>query len=262
MKAQQEVLGRFALAVGTIVWFSVFSAISGAASSEETAADQVQAASYEILAQHRINLGNRSIFYNLVSQPIFPERSRNQVSPPPLSPLEQEQSSPAEVQKDYLAVWIFADIYNHRISELYWGDSNQYRAFSNVDFNLMNGETIETTEAFYSLFVLPSNANISNEALNDFSSLGLLNLSYGGYLIDNSGEPPPPEDLEFLNAVHAYYDAHKPELLAKYRDQEEKRRARAAWLKANPPAPKDTVINFWPIKNSAYLETEPEGGAK
>lgn len=266
MKTQQEVLRKFALA-GIVICSAVSPIQLEAASSEREGgpADRGgisssgdSGASYEILAQHRINLGERSIFYNLVSAPIFSERSRNPI-PPPLSSSEQEQASSMGVQKDYLVAWLFADIYNHKISEVRWGDESQYRAFSNIDFNLINGETVETSKAFYSLFVLPSNSHVADEVLNGFSSLGLFDLIRGEYILDNTGATPPAEELELMNSVHAYYDAHKPELLVKYQEQEEERSAREAWLKANPPVPKDTIINFWPIKNSAYLDAETKG---
>ncbi len=266
MKTQQEALRKFAL-TGIIICSAAAPPHLGANPSGEEGksaneggmpGDENPSASYKILAQHRIDLGERTIIYNLISPPVFFESAAKRV---PSSP--QEKTNLTGIQKDYLVIWLSANIYNRKVTEISWGDENhQYRAFSNIDFNLMENVTIETSKAFYSLLFLLSNSTISDDLLTDFSSSRVLGLQHGGYVLDSSRDIPPPEDMELLNSIHSYHDAHKAELLVKHQEREEERYAREEWLKSSPSALRDTIINFWPIKSSIYLNSDAARGKK
>lgn len=59
--------------------------------------------------------------------------------------------------------------------------------------------------------------------------------------------------LKALTALHAYYDAHRAELIAKHEAAEAARKGQEAELKAHPPVEPPVVIQFWPKRGSRYL---------
>ncbi|MCH8541687.1 MAG: hypothetical protein LAT58_13090, partial [Opitutales bacterium] len=78
--------------------------------------------------------------------------------------------------------------------------------------------------------------------------------------LHDSSTPPPPEYLiiadapetaipaalyEELDALHQHYHANEERLIAEYERRKVINEARRAYREANPPEPKDTVINFW-----------------
>lgn len=75
--------------------------------------------------------------------------------------------------------------------------------------------------------------------------------------------PPPPEftggdatfhitrgqpsaaDLAAIRSLHGIYNSNHGKLLAAWRGREDARLRREAWLRANPPQPRDIVLKYW-----------------
>ncbi|MEQ1933518.1 MAG: hypothetical protein ABL962_06530, partial [Fimbriimonadaceae bacterium] len=74
------------------------------------------------------------------------------------------------------------------------------------------------------------------------------------YVIISAPEKADGEAFRGIDDLHRYYDAHKDELIAEWKQNEADRIAREQWLKEHPPVPQDTVIQFWPKKGSRYLD--------
>lgn len=58
----------------------------------------------------------------------------------------------------------------------------------------------------------------------------------------------PAALFEELDALHSYYHAHEERLIADYYRNKALNEARRAWREANPPEPRDSVINFWRVR--------------
>jgi hypothetical protein len=84
--------------------------------------------------------------------------------------------------------------------------------------------------------------------------------SVAEYVLLNDSTPPEAGALTAIDALHAYYNANRQTLAADFEIREAEHVERANWLKAHPPAPKDTTINFWPKKNSRYLPADKQEG--
>lgn len=70
---------------------------------------------------------------------------------------------------------------------------------------------------------------------------------------------------EAIAALHELYATDGERLREAYKLREARRRAVEAELLANPPVPKDIVINFWdvdPPKNEAEAQTPRQGEYK
>ena len=69
---------------------------------------------------------------------------------------------------------------------------------------------------------------------------------------------PPPQTLTGIQSLHDLYNNEYNQLLTAYQGRERARLQQEAELKANPPKPKDLVINYWRIE----APTPQKGGAK
>lgn len=69
------------------------------------------------------------------------------------------------------------------------------------------------------------------------------------YLIFAEKESEIPAELyEELDALHKYYHLNEERLIVEYERRKVLNEARRAWREANPPEPKDAVINFWRVR--------------
>ncbi len=69
---------------------------------------------------------------------------------------------------------------------------------------------------------------------------------------------PTTENLAAIQSLHDVYHNEHARLLTAHQGREQSRLAQAAELKANPPKPKDIVVNYWKIGGTSLLE----GGGK
>ncbi|MCC5790343.1 MAG: hypothetical protein JJT75_11955 [Opitutales bacterium] len=67
-------------------------------------------------------------------------------------------------------------------------------------------------------------------------------------IAEHEGSAIPAELYEKLDALHQHYHAHEERLVAEYERRKVLNEARRAYREANPPEPKDTVINFWRVE--------------
>jgi len=63
-----------------------------------------------------------------------------------------------------------------------------------------------------------------------------------------------------MDALHDLYAAEGGRLAAAHEGREQARREREAFLKANPPRPRDTVIHYW--RRPRQAPAGPEGGER
>lgn len=67
-------------------------------------------------------------------------------------------------------------------------------------------------------------------------------------MVSPEARPVPVALYEELDALHAHYKANEERLIAEFKRSKVLNEARRAWHEANPPEPKDTVINFWKVR--------------
>jgi hypothetical protein len=72
------------------------------------------------------------------------------------------------------------------------------------------------------------------------------------------GESPAAEDLVAIQSLHDLYNTEYTRLKTAYAGREKARIEHEAYLKANPPQPKDITLNYWRVEKSASTE---KGGA-
>ncbi len=253
---------------------------NGASNSEAVPmAPQNSTIVFHVLKAWKVDLGNRSIFYNLVAPPVFP-------SSPSLPPAPVAAPISAEAAEAFLRLshkklellFFSATVYDRRVTELRWSDKGrEYRAFSNIDFNCFSGpDRFETEDTVYLLEMGIGNETTDQvEGSNRFApgqgqpkeashripgpeAFSSTRAEY--FLVKSEFDlPPPAEALAGMDALHRYYNANRNKLLEDCLEREASRLAQERWLAEHPPVPKDTIIHFWPKENSVYLGSGKEG---
>lgn len=159
------------------------------------------------------------------------------------------------------------------LTEITWRDEDrrEWTILSNIDFRYLGGIghfDDETHHWMTFLFVYEVDSEKEAETARRAAEKGFpyeprsadhwLSLVPGDFL--TSTEPEyliiaehekaaiPAALYEELDALHRHYHAHEKRLIAEYERNQVMNEARRAWHEANPPEPKDTVINFWRVR--------------
>ena len=165
--------------------------------------------------------------------------------------------------------------YECGVTEVRWPSpaGGEHRILSSIDFNfLRNTGAFTEGDCSYTVFLGLGTAIVLQSSSYSYASPGLPRLGTAAlppvdaaalaglqapglsrYVVLATPDKPQAEAYRGIDALHRHYDAHRDELIAQWRQMEAERLAREAEEKAHPPVPKDTVIQFWPKKNSRYL---------
>ena len=233
-----------------------------------------------VLQQTQINLGDHRLILNRVAPPIFPP------VPPALSPahaptaLDVARAKAIEArapQKKNESLSLSATVYDNNITEVRsFTGGREYTIFSNIDFNLLAGlGCLETADTSY--FLILGVRNIKREEVEAFNKRALLQGQKDGfkripqhetfskmrseYVIakEDMDAQPPADFLSALDALHVFFDANKDRLANEHAKRVADLTKQEQWLKEHPPKPQDTVVNFWPGKNTVILDGQRKG---
>lgn len=232
---------------------------------------------FKVLDSQEVDFGNRKIIYNLVETPLLkPEPIKlapAPVEPVPLTAQEQEELRKWEAKFQYSA-FLGVTVYDGQFSEVrWWDDGQEYVVWSNINFlHFAPFGDLETDTAYYWVMlsgwetttaeVKAMNAAAqSKEELTPLPPATLPPLGKAGPKWMAAG-PLSEIAKRAMNDFHEYYRLHGPEMAADYTRREEEARAYEEWLKAHPPIPQDTVVNFFPIRSTAFKSTRTEKTGK
>ncbi|NBB78151.1 MAG: hypothetical protein GVY36_01690 [Verrucomicrobia bacterium] len=212
-------------------------------------------------------VGRRKVIFNVV-RPIEHETEKLRVESRRESHSEVDaealfQAREAE-SKESVQFTLSGTVWDKQVSELWWDyEGVRYRVFVNANFMLFPGlGEVEDEDTRYTLFTLltdqQSNGRSSTDGVwrptvADFSSETM------EYIVVDPKEDVKIEPKAFagIEAMLRHYAEHHKEMQIRYNNAEKLRKARAAYLEANPPKERDTIINFRPKKNApSSLSTE------
>ena len=245
-----------------------------AASAQDVPQDSTPAPSLPpvtVIKSWRADFGDRSIYLNRVAPSVL----RNA---PAAIPDANDQTASAVItpglapRKKTEILFLSAAVFSHQTTEFRWtADGHEFRACSNVNFNLLAGApTFESADTVYSLLLAVRNtpAQIGQpsqgsspqdkagvQAVN-IPALDKLSATQAQYLVAENadGSVPADKDLAAFDALHAFCDANRQQLTEAYAQREAARIEEESKPKAQPPKPPDTVVNFWPGKNTVIIE--------
>ena len=203
---------------------------------------------------------------------VLPSEGRSvivdKVEPPPeptppepvVSTASHEQQAAAKARladaaRRYLAnrprfVRLSCTVYDHRATLVGWTyQGRQYRAWSNIDFNHIAGITgFESGDGStrYSLWMGIGNQTTGRRLgptgrTIPAPEIPVLPTDGPGFVVV-TGDATDSAALADMTALHALYKAEGARLKAAYELREQHRIEREAWIKANPPPPRDTIL--------------------
>jgi hypothetical protein len=201
-----------------------------------------------ILDSQEVDLGDRKILYNRLEAPILKPRTKAPASTPATKgAIEEPPSDPRPCH----AVFLSVTTHPGGLSHARWHDgSRENVVWSNIDFRDFGSvASLETPAAVYSIFLIAVEITAEDVAA-------------GGWELPPSHLPPAsrgpgwipiaplsPEATQMMNDFHEFHRLNAPEILTRRLEQEKATQAHAEWLKANPQQPKDSVVNFFPIRS-------------
>jgi hypothetical protein len=228
-----------------------------------------------------VDHGNRKTILRRVAPPIPPLRDESQITN-----LKSQSASPTSDvwTEEEIAAWmaeqpvhrtlnLTATVYDQSFTEITWRDEDrqEWTILSNIDFRYLGGIghfDDETHHWMTFLFVYEVDSEKQESIARRAAEEGFdytprtadqwLSIIPGDFL--SSPEPEyiiiaqhekaaiPQALYEELDALHRHYHAHEERLIAEYERNNVMNEARRAYLEANPPKPKDTVINFWRVR--------------
>lgn len=220
----------------------------------------------EVRASTSAVVGRRKVIFNVVKPVnLEPEDADAVLKSAAFSDIETKVSAqlPQGKVKESVQFTLSGTVWDKQVSELWWDyEGVRYRVFANANFLLFPGlGEVEDVDTRYSLFTLltdqQSNGRGSIEgewrpSAADFSPDAL------EYIVVDPKEDAKiePEAFAGIEAMLRHYAAHHEEMQIRYDNAEKLRKARAAYLEANPPKERDTIINFRPRKVTSTLSTE------
>jgi len=210
----------------------------------------------QVIESQEVDLGNRSIIFNLVEPPVLAEPVVETPAVEQLSATAQAAME-ARAAKKQVMLEFSATVYDQQFTELRWTHKGQeYRAFSNIDFNhLRVVEQFETTDTAFTLVLGIGDESTQGMTALDRAKLPLLsqfNTTKAEFKLPKEGPGVTAEAIEGLTALHRYYAANKQTIVDAFNAEQTKQAQYTQWLKEHPPVAKDTVINFWPEQNNYF----------
>ena len=221
-----------------------------------------------VLDSQVVNLGPRSITYNRVVTPeLKPAPAPTPVAEVIPTGTELEEMPPWNAKRDAFA-FLSCTIYDGQFTVVEWQEDGQWvRFLSTVNFHYLRPlSDFETAGSYYSFFMMPGDCRREEfEEWGRFlagSSFGSRPPPWPFALLRRqeqtgesawqllSAEPVSGEVLRTIEDLHRYFDAHREQLIRGHEENEAARLAQEKWLKENPPVPKDTVVEFFPIRSS------------
>lgn len=226
-----------------------------------------------VLSTTTVNLGTHSVTYQRVEPPVA-AASTAVASAASTASRAEALSRRSLLLPDFLS--LSCTVHDTGVTSVrWWHEGAEYRVVSSIDFNELRAlGGFEAEGRSYTVFMGIGNAMPAST---------LARLQAGGAVLPASVTEPAPvlpasvladiaqnggsryvvlsspeggadaEAFRGIDALHRYFDAHKAELIAQAAENEARQREQEAYLKANPPVPQDTVIQFWPKKGSRYL---------
>ncbi len=225
----------------------------------------VQPVPAKILDSQEVDLGDRKITYNRIETPALqpqtiPEAAPEVVKESVLSAAELAEARRWEsLRYEYLGgtATVFKGVGTEfRI----WTTEGDAVALSSIGFNFLQSFWgFEREGVYYHTFFLaygfsPEEFAEAKRADPEWAA------RFGEFPKDEAGmsrfvvvSAPKGEAgekaIRALEALHAQFDENRKQLQTASEESEKARLAQEEWLKANPPVPQDTVIQFFPIRS-------------
>lgn len=196
-------------------------------------------------------LEDRKIIMQRVSDPGLPD------PPPPPPPATKEElealrASPewqerSTDHKGSKLILLSASVVDGKATFVRWyHDGEEFQAWSNVNFNHLSGfAEFESDRTRYSFIMAVGDISTTTELELEWPGKPPeLGVDYPAFTLVK-GDESKVDALAMMIALHDLYENEQDKLVAAHEGRLRASAEREAWLRANPPQQKDTVIQFW-----------------
>lgn len=238
--------------------------------AQELKTERESPQAFKILDSQEVDFGDHKITYNRVETPLLkPEPIKLDLAPVeavPMTAQEQVELRKWEAKFQY-SVFLGVTVYDGQFSEVRWyEDGRENVVWSNINFmHFAPIGDLETDTAYYMVMVWgweTTSAEVkalnataqSREELTPLPPDTLPPLGKAGPRWMAAG-PLSENAKRAMNDFHEYYRLHGLEMAAAYKQREEEAKANEESLKAHPPIPQDTIVNFFPIRSTSIKST-------
>lgn len=166
-----------------------------------------------------------------------------------------EEGSPAVSERKSMNLTLFVTVFDDELTKIRVAPLDDgVTVLSNVAFTHQPAiESVVTHEAYYSLFSFVDRVESDSGAGLNRPDSSVFSTTDPEYLVFAEGETEvSPELLEAIDTLHRHYLEHATEFEARAQRAAALRAARERYLEENPPAPQETVINFFPIRSRIH----------
>ena len=226
----------------------------------------------KILDRHEVDFGSHTITYDRLETPRLkpvptPTPVLRRMEPVPTAAELEEMRKMAE--KRFASVFLQCTLFNKEFTEVEWNEEGVNLAFlTTANFQYLSQLSDFDTGTSECSFLMGwgEGDRAEFEVMNRVYAMGRVAgrkpRSWPASLIQQqkrtgksawqlvSTGPVPPEVLKVIEALHTYYDANAAKLAADFRRREAEQAAHELWLKNNPPIPRDTTVEYFPIRSS------------
>ncbi|MEX1115127.1 MAG: hypothetical protein WEB53_07750 [Akkermansiaceae bacterium] len=179
---------------------------------------------------------------------------------------EEQKAEWRDSRQDFRTMQLSATVFDRKLSELQWRKGAlDFTVLSNIDFNYISMiGWLESGQTHWSTFFFVSNIDSEREQSYARKAMekgevytpqtvpdgSMLKSDRPDYVIyAKPGEEVPTDLVEEMDALHQHYAINEQALKVAWQNRQEMNEALRAWHEANPPIPRDTVINFWPVRS-------------
>ena len=197
------------------------------------------------------HLEDRKIIVQRVSDPGLPD------PPPPPAPATKEELEALRASpewqdrianhKESKLILLSASVVDGKATFVRWyHDGEEFQAWSNVNFNHLSGiAEFESDRTRYSFIMAVGDISTAKELELEWPGKPPeLGVDYPAFTLVK-GDESKSDAHAMMIKLHDLYENEQDKLVAAHEGRLRTSAEREVWLRANPPQPKDTVIQFW-----------------
>lgn len=233
----------------------------------------------KVLDAFDVSIGKRSILYERLQTPVLqPEYNPLPPTPQAVTPPTAEELEEMKRWEslDYVNLLLGCTVYDGQWSEVqFWCDQVEVVFWSTIDFRLFTPmSAVETKTKYYSMFLTigdltrtdfeEANAGYRRLGRRDLARAWPANLLLAArasgraqWRIVSPG-PVPPAARQAIEDLHAHFQKNSRHMARSYAELQAAYRAQEEWARKNPPKPRNTRVEYFPIPASKGTPARPQ----
>lgn len=233
----------------------------------------------KVLDAFDVRINQRSILYERIQTPVLQPESAPVPATPGAVPSPPSAAELEEMQRweslDYMNLSLGCTVYDGQWSEVQlWHDQGEVVFWTTIDFHLFTPMSeLETKTSYYSMFLMIGESTRADfeKANAGYRRLGRRDLvrvwptsllqaarvsGQAQWRIVSPG-PVPAAARQAIEDLHAHFQKNSRDMARRYAELQAAYRAQEEWARKNPPKPRNTRVEYFPIPASTGAPALP-----